>query len=340
MVLIKIDEEEKVQIQDQIQAQPCENIEVFNVPEKDVIFEVKQSANGMGMFALKDIPPGQIILREKPLIVMPDKVFSCEDSDYIEAWLDKRLNKMSSEDRQKFYDLSDCRSDKTTLGIFFTNDMNFVDDSAALFPTMARVNHACRPNADFITRKFLGVQDLVATKFIAQGTFIFQVFHIPLFQSKISLFSGQEIYISYLPAIAEGSQIRKIRQDYTEEWYGFRCQCFECLLPSKPSQFFCEKRQKISNLHAKGLENLESTELQNLIENLSIIDAKLPHQNLVCKIGFEKSLTENDWLKACQFFATAFLNESILNGEDFNAWHFVTNSDPVIIDNQIYLFPK
>jgi len=176
MVLIKNDEEEKVQIQDQIQAQPCENIEVFNVPEKEVIFEVKQSANGMGMFALKDIPPGQIILREKPLIVMPDKVFSSEDSDYIEAWLDKRLNKMSSEDRQKFYDLSDFRSEKTTLGIFFTNDMNFVDDSAALFPTVARVNHACRPNADFITRKFLGVQDLVATKFIAQGnTFIFQV---------------------------------------------------------------------------------------------------------------------------------------------------------------------
>ena len=50
--------------------------------------------------------------------------------------------------------------------------MNFVDDSAALFPTMARVNHACRPNADFITRKFLGLQDLVATKFIGQGTYI------------------------------------------------------------------------------------------------------------------------------------------------------------------------
>ena len=114
---------------------------------------------------------GQIILREKPIIVMPDKVFSNDDQDYIESWLDKRLNQMSSPDRQAFYDLSDCRSgsEKTTLGIFFTNDMNFVDESAALFPTMARVNHACRPNADFITRKFLGVQDLVATKFIAQG---------------------------------------------------------------------------------------------------------------------------------------------------------------------------
>ena len=102
---------------------------------------------------------------------MPDKVFSNDDQDYIESWLDKRLNQMSSPDRQAFYDLSDCRSgsEKTTLGIFFTNDMNFVDESAALFPTMARVNHACRPNADFITRKFLGVQDLVATKFIAQG---------------------------------------------------------------------------------------------------------------------------------------------------------------------------
>ena len=47
-------------------------------------------------------------------------------------------------------------SNKTTLGIFYTNCMNFVDESAALFPTMARSNHSCTPNSEFITRDDLG----------------------------------------------------------------------------------------------------------------------------------------------------------------------------------------
>ena len=126
------------------------------------LFEVKNccEARGQGMFAVDQIQPGQIILREKPLIVMPDRIFSLEDTDYAENWLDKKINKLSSEDRAKFYDLSDSRSEnkdeKTTLGIFYTNDMNYIDDSAALFAVMARANHSCTPNADFITRPNLG----------------------------------------------------------------------------------------------------------------------------------------------------------------------------------------
>ena len=110
------------------------------------------------MFAITDIDPGVIILREKPLIVMPDSIFQYDDTADIEDWLEKKLLKLSSEDRAKFFELSDFRSpnDKTINGIFFTNDMNFIDDSAALFPLMARANHACTPNADFIIRDKLG----------------------------------------------------------------------------------------------------------------------------------------------------------------------------------------
>ena len=52
---------------------------------------------------------------------------------------------------------------KTPLGIFYTNDMTFTDDSAALFPTMARVNHSCNPNADFVARDELGNLNLLST---------------------------------------------------------------------------------------------------------------------------------------------------------------------------------
>ena len=184
--------------QQQQQQQPCFKVQATK-------------AKGQGMFATRSILPGEIILREKPLIVMPDKVFSHNDQDYIEGWLDKRLNKLSASDREIFFKLSDSRNDennKTALGIFYTNDMSYTHESAALFPTMARANHACSPNADFVTRPQLDVQDLVAVK-------------------KIE--AGDEVTISYMPASAEGSNVTSVRQDYTKTWYGFECQCTLCL---------------------------------------------------------------------------------------------------------------
>merc|ERR1711997_605015 len=214
------------------------------------------------MFALEAIEPGTVILREKPLIVMPDQIFADDDMDYIDNWLEKKLLKLSAEDRQSFYDLTDSRGEnKTGLGIFFTNDMNFIDDSAALFPIMARVNHACQPNADFICRPHLGVQDLVATEFISKG---------------------EEIHISYLPAMAEGSNTCKVRQEYMKEWYGFSCLCQQCCIKDLGNV-----RTKVIELQEKGIETLTAIEATGLIEKLIKIQSKLPHQNLVCKIGFE-----------------------------------------------------
>jgi hypothetical protein len=61
----------------------------------------------------------------------------------------------TSDSPSYLFSLSRC-DEKTMLGIFFTNDMNFIDESAALFPVMARVNHACQPNADFVSRPQIG----------------------------------------------------------------------------------------------------------------------------------------------------------------------------------------
>lgn len=287
------------------------------VIENEVKFEIKETiCRGQGMFATENILPGTVILREKPLVVMPDKIFSSDDMDYIETWLEKRLNKLESSQREKFFNLSDSRNEeKSILGIFFTNDMNFTDDSAALFPVMARVNHSCQPNADFISRPHKGVQDLVATKLITEG---------------------EEIFISYLPAMAEGSAPTKVRQGYIREWYGFACSCKQCCVKDLD-----KIRSKIIKMQDRGIETLTSSECKDLIENLIKIQSKLPHQNLVCKIGFEKALANNDWEKAVQFFSTGYLNDSILNnGEEINQWKFVTNSTPVCINNEIYLFPN
>ena len=47
--------------------------------------------------------------------------FSRDDPDYIEEWLDKRINKLSSEDRFKFYDLSDARGAQYDEGSHITS---------------------------------------------------------------------------------------------------------------------------------------------------------------------------------------------------------------------------
>ena len=100
-------------------------------------------------------------------------------------------------------------------------------------------------------------------------------------------------------------------------------------------------RSKITELQEKGIETLTSNECRDLIEKLIKIQCKLPHQNLICKVGFEKSLACNDWKKAVQFFSTGYLNDSILNNsEEINQWNFVTISTPVCINNEIYLFPN
>ena len=51
-----------------------------------------------------------MILREKPLILMPKKIFDDDDPNYIENWLDRRINRMTSEEREIFFSLADSRS--------------------------------------------------------------------------------------------------------------------------------------------------------------------------------------------------------------------------------------
>ena len=124
MVLIKSEENtDKVQLEDKIEVKPViEDPASIPASPKNVLYEVKESPNkvGMGMYAKEDLQPGQVILREKPLIVMPDKIFSDEDVDKIERWLEKRVNRLSSEDREIYFNLADSRSDgeKTSLGLF------------------------------------------------------------------------------------------------------------------------------------------------------------------------------------------------------------------------------
>jgi len=165
----------------------------------------KLPGRGDGVVALRDFQPGDLIMEDHPMIVMPDNIFERDDPDYIERWLDKKINLLSCFDREKYFNLSDARSSdfdpsmnpsKTSLGIFYTNCMSFIENSAALFPTMAKTNHSCSPNAEFFQSSREYTQQLVATQSISKG---------------------EEITISYLHAEKEHSDVKKIRQKYLKD---------------------------------------------------------------------------------------------------------------------------
>ena len=64
-------------------------------------------------------------MTESPFMIIPDKIF--EDHDKTETFIEKKINKMSCEDRDKFLSLSDCRNVENSgyCGRFYTNAMNY-----------------------------------------------------------------------------------------------------------------------------------------------------------------------------------------------------------------------
>jgi len=205
-------------------------------------YAIKEIATkGTGVVATRRIFPGEIIMKEEPLILVSDEMFN--DPEKMENYLDKLVNRMGSEKVAQFLSLTDCRNEEPSyVGRFYTNDMNFSGD-AAIFPTMSRVNHSCSANSEFVSRVDLGHQRLIANYIIEEG---------------------EEITINYMSMAEEGSDNRATRNQYLVEWYTFRCTCLECTLQDSELLANDEIREEIKELMSNGLENLDVDELTAL----------------------------------------------------------------------------
>ena len=275
------------------------------------------SGKGIGMIALKRFQVGDLIVRETPLINMPKKVFDNPQMDMIERWLDRKINSLSSEGRREFYDLSDCRSldngNKTTLGIFFTNCMTFLDDDTALFPIMARVNHSCTPRAEFVTNRSKSNQDLIAVTDINPG---------------------EEITLSYLSSSEEGSEITSKRMDYLRRQYAFQCVCQTCRNVDQDNV-----RLKIKSLQSKK-NQLSVYELEEMIDGLELIGGKRVHLTEVYQELLDKAIKENDKVLIHKSLSSIHLYKRVIGAEDAQHWmEIMKHSKNVEIDGQSYMFP-
>jgi len=213
------------------------------------------SGKGQGMVAKRKLYPGEVILTESPFMIIPDKIF--EDHDKTETFIEKKINKMSCEDRDKFLSLSDCRNVENSgyCGRFYTNAMNYGGD-AALFPQMAMANHSCRPNAEFVDRTDIGQQLLVVIYVIE---------------------AGEEISINYMPMEDEGTDTKEVRQEFLRRFYGFQCCCKACTLQDEELKQDDLVRETIKELQAVDRDQLDVAELEEFLKLIYRIHGKLSY---------------------------------------------------------------
>jgi len=208
---------------------------------------------GAGMVALRKLYPGDLILIEPPLIFVPDMM----DGEDTAALLEVVVAGMSETQREAVLCLNDCKNpdDPDNLGRFYTNAMSYGED-AVLCPIMARANHSCRPNAEFVTRKDLGVNHLRAIYTIEQG---------------------EEVEINYMLMETEGLEGKAARQAYLKKCYDFQCICRACNMTGDRFDADEGLRDSLRQMKERGIDLLTEKEVDIFVAGLYTIQAKLSY---------------------------------------------------------------
>ncbi|KDQ25361.1 hypothetical protein PLEOSDRAFT_1066483 [Pleurotus ostreatus PC15] len=217
-------------------------------------FEVTQlPGKGMGLVALRDIEPGQLLIREKPLFTVPSQISSSPASL---IW--SSLARVTPSERDAFLNLSyvhfpphlspEDHPEEVALAIFQTNAVS-AGDNVGIFPQMARLNHGCSSafNAVYSWRESEGVLVVHALKEIRKG---------------------EELLTTY----TDTKRPRRHRREYLSTQYGFSCTCAVCSLPSQQSRAsdrrlnaMVDKYQRLSTWAQGSIGKDEAIKLTNEI---------------------------------------------------------------------------
>ncbi|KZT41071.1 SET domain-containing protein [Sistotremastrum suecicum HHB10207 ss-3] len=198
-------------------------------PEKPA-YEIRESpGKGVGMYALRALSAGELIIAERPMLLGPPAVnvqlvwrrgFTHEDKSKVsllewEKLLETVFKRMPPENQKAYMELANSHTHDGSgplLGRFRTNGLG-IDTLIDPFRTshaihsgickdISRVNHSCGPNAG---RAF----DV--------ATFCFEL------RAARPISAGEEITIHYCSVMDKCS----LRQDQLKP-YGFRCTCSSC----------------------------------------------------------------------------------------------------------------
>ncbi|KAF4581455.1 hypothetical protein EYR40_009741 [Pleurotus pulmonarius] len=228
-----------------LEERPVDDVDLFEV--------VQLPGKGMGLVALRDIEPGQLLIREKPLFTVPSQISSSPASL---IW--SSLARVTPFERDAFLNLSyvhfpshlnpEDHPEEVALAIFQTNAVSAGDD-VGIFPRMARLNHGCSSafNAVYSWRESEGVLVVHALKGIRKG---------------------EELLTTY----TDTKRPRRHRREYLSGQYGFSCTCAVCSLPSQQSRAsdrrlsaMVDKYQRLSTWAQGSIGKDEAINLTNEI---------------------------------------------------------------------------
>ncbi|KAI0785221.1 hypothetical protein C8Q75DRAFT_723079 [Abortiporus biennis] len=195
---------------------------------------VELPGRGVGVVATRDIKQGELLLREKPLFVVPKKVSASPGS-----FLLSTLAKLNRVERAEFYNLSmvnfpdglvpdsEIFHQELALAIFQTNSIA-AGENVGIFPKMARFNHGCSKafNSMYTWREQEG------------GIVTYSIRDIK---------KGQELLTTY----TDTKRPRNERRNYLKTMYGFDCQCSVCSLSDEASLASDRRLSEMSELRAK-----------------------------------------------------------------------------------------
>ena len=158
------------------------------------VIEIRDTeAKGLGVFALRDIEPGTILLSEAPLVTLIDTGSRADP-------LDIAVNALSPPRKASFLSLhhfSRNKNESVSRSIVYSNGYSIKDDLATgVFETASRINHSCVPNSHYLWKKSIGRM---------------------VFWNRFKLLGGEEVTVDY-----------GHKKKYLEKIYGFECQCGGC----------------------------------------------------------------------------------------------------------------
>lgn len=132
-------------------------------PRLPDLCEVRSTPDmGMGVFAKHDIERGEIILAERPLLVIPENIVGATPSEF-ESLLEAAVGRLSPESQADFKELqnsfsSDQCAGRPLLGIVKTNNYtignlfdgsNMSENYVIVNKVASRINHRCVSLAPF-----------------------------------------------------------------------------------------------------------------------------------------------------------------------------------------------
>ncbi|KAI0061647.1 hypothetical protein BV25DRAFT_1805276, partial [Artomyces pyxidatus] len=187
---------------------------------------------GKGAIAARYIQKGELLIRERPLLLLPTQISTLPGKLILE-----KLGNLTPDQLAAFYNLSYVviphkispeEGDKQVeISIFLTNAVA-AGSNVGLFPTMARLNHGCSHafNSVYSWREEEGVLVVHALK---------------------SIMEGEELLTAYFETRRPRDERRRHLQD---EW-AFYCTCASCSLPDAESKASDDRLSKMTELYRK-----------------------------------------------------------------------------------------